>query len=234
MSLKGEFLTPAGGFSGTMEAMAERRADDANSSKRVLEGRREFHPTTVAQWRRWLTKHEADPDGVWLVSWKKSTGKPAMTYNESVDEAIAHGWVDSLTRSLDDERSMLWFAPRKAKSAWSRVNKERVERLIADGRMYPRGMAMVELAKQQGTWGALDDVENLVEPDDLAAALNASPAARQAWDGFPRSAKRGILEWVSLAKKPETRSQRIQTTVDEAAVGRRANQWRPTKGAAQA
>ena len=214
--------------------MADRSPDDGASSKRVLEGRREFHPTTVTQWRAWLKKHQADPDGVWLISWKKSSGKPAMSYDEAVDEAIAYGWVDSLTRSLDQERSMLWFAPRKPKSAWSRVNKQRVERLMAEGRMQPRGMAMVELAQQQGTWTALDDIENLVEPDDLATALNAVPVARQAWDGFPRSAKRGILEWISLAKKPETRAQRIQTTVDEAALGRRANQWRQTKGAAQA
>jgi uncharacterized protein YdeI (YjbR/CyaY-like superfamily) len=157
-----------------------------------------------------------------------------MTYDEAVDEAIAHGWVDSLARSLDEERSMLWFAPRKPKSAWSRVNKERVERLITQGRMYPRGTDMVELAKQSGTWSALDDIENLIEPAELEAALNASPDARRTWDGFPRSAKRGILEWISTAKKPETRSQRIQTTVEEAAVGRRANQWPPSKGAAQA
>ena len=211
--------------------MADLSADKVASSKRVLEGRREFHPTTVAEWRTWLNEHEADPDGVWLISWKKSSGKPAMTYDQAVDEAIAYGWVDSLTRSLDDERSMLWFAPRKPTSAWSRVNKQRVERLIGEGRMQPRGMAMVDLAKQQGTWTALDDIENLIEPDDLANALNAAPSARQAWDGFPRSAKRGILEWISLAKKPETRAQRIQTTVDEAVLGRRANQWRPSKGA---
>lgn len=203
-------------------------------SKRVLEGRREFHATTVKQWRAWLAKHQADGEGVWLISWKTSSGKPAMSNDEMVDEAIAFGWVDSLTRSLDDERSMLWFAPRKEKSAWSRVNKDRVERLIRDGRMMPRGMELVGVAKESGTWTALDEVENLTEPADLAAALNANPAARESWDGFPRSAKRAILEWISLAKKPETRLARIETTVSEAAQGRRANQWRQTKGAAQA
>ena len=203
-------------------------------SKRVLEGRREFHPTTVKQWRAWLSKHQTDGEGVWLISWKKSSGKPAMSYDEAVDEAIAFGWVDSLTRSLDDERSMLWFAPRKEKSSWSRVNKDRVERLIRDGRMMPSGMALVEAAKRSGTWSALDEVENLTEPADLAGALDANPVARESWNGFPRSAKRAILEWISLAKKPETRLVRIETTVSEAAQGRRANQWRQTKGAAQA
>jgi uncharacterized protein YdeI (YjbR/CyaY-like superfamily) len=202
--------------------------------RRVLDGRREFHPTTVKQWRSWLAKHQDDGEGVWLISWKKSSGKPAMTYDESVDEAIAFGWVDSLTRSLDEERSMLWFAPRKEKSSWSRVNKDRVDRLIAQGRMMPRGMALVGAAKASGTWNALDEVENLTEPVDLAAALDANPSARAAWDGFPRSAKRAILEWISLAKKPATRQQRIETTVREAQEGRRANQWQQTKGAAQA
>ena len=111
--------------------------------KRVLDGRREFHATTVKQWRAWLSRHQGDGEGVWLISWKKAAGKPAMTYDEAVDEAIAFGWVDSLTRSLDDERSKLWFAPRKEKSSWSRVNKDRVERLIRDGRMMPRGMELV-------------------------------------------------------------------------------------------
>ena len=206
-------------------------ASSDSERRRVLDGRREYHASTVKQWHTWLLKHQDDSDGVWLISWKKSTGKPAMSYNEAVDEAIAFGWVDSMTRSLDDERSMLWFAPRKATSSWSRVNKERVERLIRDGRMMPRGMAQVDAAKVSGTWVALDEVENLTEPPDLVVALSENPAARTAWDAFPRSAKRAILEWISLAKRPATRQARIQSTVSEAALGRRANEWRPTKGA---
>lgn len=183
------------------------------------------HPTTRAQWRAWLTAHAGDPDGVWLVSWKKATGRPFVTYDEAVEEALCVGWIDSKPSSLDTERGMLWMAPRKARSSWSRINKTRVERLLAAGLMQPSGLAVVEAARASGTWSALDAVEDLVEPDDLVQALDADPEARAAWDGFPRSTKRAILEWIVSAKKPETRAARVSTTVSEAHVGRRANQW---------
>jgi uncharacterized protein YdeI (YjbR/CyaY-like superfamily) len=125
---------------------------------------------------------------------------------------------------------MLYLAPRKPRSSWSRVNKERVERLIATGAMTPAGLAVVETARVSGTWNALDDVEDGVKPDDLAAALDAVPSARRQWNAFPRSARRAILEWLNAAKRPETRAQRVATAVAEAAEGRRANQWRQPAG----
>ena len=184
------------------------------------------HPTTRAQWRAWLAAHHDQPDGVWLVSWKKATGKPSVPYADAVEEALCVGWVDSKPSSLDDERGMLWFSPRKPGSGWSRPNKERVERVIASGLMTPAGLAVVEAAQADGSWSKLDAVEDLLEPDDLAAALDADPAARAAWDAFPRSAKRGILEWIVQAKRAETRATRVATAVSEAHEGRRANQWR--------
>jgi len=125
---------------------------------------------------------------------------------------------------------MLWFSPRKPRSGWSRPNKERVERLLAAGLVTPAGLAVIEAAKADGSWTKLDEVEELVEPDDLAAALDAAPAARASWDAFPRSAKRGILEWIAQAKRAETRAARVEQTVSEAREGRRANQWRQPKG----
>ena len=194
------------------------------------DGRRMVHPTTRAQWRAWLGAHADDTEGVWLVSWKKATGKPFVSYDEVVEEALCAGWVDSKPATLDAERAMLWIAPRRARSSWSRPNKERVARLEAAGLMLPRGLAVVEAAKRSGTWAALDEVENLTEPDDLRSALDSDPGARASWDAFPRSAKRGILEWISSAKRPETRSARIATTVSEAHAGRRANQWNGRQG----
>jgi uncharacterized protein YdeI (YjbR/CyaY-like superfamily) len=191
------------------------------------DGRRTVHAESRAQWRAWLGTHHTEPDGVWLVSWKKATGKPAVPYADAVEEALCVGWVDSKPATLDDERGMLWFAPRKARSGWSRPNKERVERLAESGLMLPAGLALVDAAKADGSWSLLDEVEDGVEPDDLRAALDADPAARASWDGFPRSARRGILEWIVQAKKPETRATRVATTVSEAHEGRRANQWRP-------
>jgi uncharacterized protein YdeI (YjbR/CyaY-like superfamily) len=191
------------------------------------------HPTTRAQWRSWLAAHADDTDGVWLVSWKKATGKPFVTYDEVVEEALCAGWIDSKPMSLDAERGMLWIAPRRARSSWSRINKERVARLEAAGLMLPAGAAVVEAARRSGTWSALDEVENLTEPDDLRAALDSDPEARAAWDAFPRSAKRGILEWISSAKRAETRAGRVAETVSDAHVGRRANQWTQPKGSAR-
>jgi len=167
---------------------------------------------------------------VWLVTWKKDSGGPYLPYDDIVEEALAFGWVDSLPRKLDDRRSMLLVTPRKPASNWSRVNKERVERLTAAGLMAPAGQAVVDAAKASGTWTALDDVENLVEPDDLRAALDADPQARRQWDAFPRSARRGILEWLLNARTAPTRAKRLEEIARLASRGERANQWRGRKG----
>lgn len=184
------------------------------------------HPETRAEWRAWLHDHHASSGGVWLVSWKRATGKPRVEYDDAVEEGLCYGWIDSVQRTVDDERSRLLFTPRKRGSGWSRPNKQRVERLLTAGLIQPAGRAVIEAAKADGSWSALDDVENLVEPDDLRAALDADPAARREWDAFPRSVKRGILEWISTAKRPETRTRRITETAEMASRGERANQWR--------
>ena len=187
----------------------------------------QVHAETAAEWRAWLDRHHDRETGVWLVSWKSPTGRPRMAYEESVEEALAFGWVDSKANTLDDERSMLWFAPRRSGSGWSRPNKERVERLERDGRMTDAGRRVIERAKADGSWTLLDDVENLVVPDDLAAAFDAHPGSRAQWEAFPRSAKRGILEWIVQAKTAPTRDRRVTETAEAAARGERANQWRP-------
>ena len=183
-------------------------------------------PATLADWRAWLEANHTRPEGVWLITYKKAAGKPRISYEESVEEALCFGWIDSKGNKLDDERSMLWFAPRKPRTGWSAPNKERIERLIADGRMTPAGMAKIEAAQQDGSWTKLDAVEALEIPSDLAAALAANPTAQQYFDAFPRSAKRGILEWILNAKRPETRATRVAETVRLAAENVRANQWR--------
>jgi uncharacterized protein YdeI (YjbR/CyaY-like superfamily) len=184
------------------------------------------HPLTRAEWRAWLEQNHARPNGVWMISYKKAAGKPALSYAESVEEALCFGWVDSKPGKLDDQRSMLWFAPRKPRTGWSRPNKERVERLIAAGLMAPAGLAKVESAKQDGSWSILDGVESLEVPPDLAEALDAYPAARSNFEAFPRSVKRGILEWIVQAKTAPTRAKRIAETARLAEENRRANQWR--------
>jgi uncharacterized protein YdeI (YjbR/CyaY-like superfamily) len=182
-------------------------------------------------WRAWLSEHHEQREGVWVIY---DRGPQGLDYDGIVEEALCFGWVDSQGRALDAARTMLYVAPRKRTSGWARTNKARIERLSAEGRMAPAGLAVVERAKADGTWTLLDDVENLLEPPELTAALDAVPAARAAWDAFPRSARRAILEWITLAKRPATREARIAETVAEAAEGRRANQWPRPKGASPA
>ena len=179
-----------------------------------------------AAWRAWLGAHGASSPGIWLVTFKKASGGPHVPYDDVVEEALAHGWVDSQARRLDERRSRLLMTPRRPASSWSRANKQRIERLSAAGLMTPAGLAAVEVAKASGAWSALDDVEELREPDDLRAALDADPAARRHWDAFPRSTKRGILEWIGSARRAETRARRVGETARLAAQGVRANQWR--------
>ncbi|QTE30801.1 YdeI/OmpD-associated family protein [Pengzhenrongella sicca] len=178
-------------------------------------------------WRDWLAANHATSPGAWLVTWKKHTGRPAPGYDEAVTEALAFGWVDSLGARLDDDRTMLWFSPRRPGSAWSRPNKVRVARLEEEGRMAAAGRRAVEVAKANGAWVLLDEVEDLVVPADLAAAFAARPGAAEHWDAFPRSARRGILEWIMQAKRPPTRERRIEETAAAAARGERAHQQKP-------
>ena len=149
-------------------------------------------------WRAWLVEHHQRPAGGWLVSYKKATGLARFDYDAAVEEALCFGWVDSKANKLDDARSMLWFAPRKPKTGWSRPNKLRIEKLSAAGRMTEVGLAKVRAAQVDGSWSSLDAVEALEIPEDLATA-----------------------------RKSATRGARIEETVRLAARGERANQWKP-------
>jgi uncharacterized protein YdeI (YjbR/CyaY-like superfamily) len=185
-----------------------------------------IHPKTRAEWRAWLEQNHTRTEGIWLISYKKATGKPRFNYEEAVEEALCFGWIDSKGNKLDEERSMLWFAPRKPGTGWSKPNKERVEKLITDGRIAPAGLAKIEAAKQDGSWNALDAVEALEIPADLEQALAANEPAGAYFDAFPRSVKRAILEWIASAKRPDTRAKRVEETSRLAAENIRASQWR--------
>jgi uncharacterized protein YdeI (YjbR/CyaY-like superfamily) len=178
--------------------------------------------STRAEWRRWLSRNHQRTQGIWLVSFKKNSGQPGIRYEEAVEEALCFGWIDSLPKKLDDLRWQQWYSPRKPKSVWSKINKERIERLIASGKMRPPGLQKIEAAKADGSWTALDSAEALEIPPDLAAAFRANPPALGYFDAFPRSVKRGLLGYLSAAKRPETRAKRIQVLVEKAAANRRA------------
>jgi uncharacterized protein YdeI (YjbR/CyaY-like superfamily) len=185
-----------------------------------------IQPDTLAAWRAWLQSNHTRPDGIWLITYRRATGKATFTYEQAVEEALCFGWIDGHTKTLDEERGMQWFAPRRAGSVWARSNKERVARLIADGRMTPAGQARIDAAQADGTWALWDHVDSLAVPDDLAAALATYPAARAHFDAFPRSARHAILGWIATAKRPETRAKRIAETARLAQDNVRANQPR--------
>ncbi len=186
-----------------------------------------IHAPTRAEWRQWLAENGETEKSVWLAIYKKAGGTPSVTYAEAVDEALCFGWIDSSAKKGDGNYYLQFFARRNPKSNWSRVNKDKVAKLIQAGLMTGAGMKMVDFAKQTGTWSALDDVENLINPPDLQQALDANPTAKQYFDAFPRSAKRGILEWLLNAKTPATRAKRIGEIVTLAQRNERANQYIP-------
>ena len=173
-------------------------------------------------WRRWLIANHPSSKGVYLVSWRRATGKASVSYDEAVEEALCVGWVDSTGRNLDEERSIQWFSPRRARSVWARSNKERVARLTATGLMLPAGLAAIEEAKRNGMWTLLDEVEDLIVPADLAAALMAVPDGRANWDAFSPSARRAMLQWLVEARRPETRADRIDRIAAGAGRNERA------------
>jgi uncharacterized protein YdeI (YjbR/CyaY-like superfamily) len=187
------------------------------------DGRPMVHPTTRAEWRGWLERHHATSAGVWLVSYRRETGKPRVEYEDAVEEALCFGWIDSKAKALDGERTLQWLSPRKPASGWSRTNKERIERLERAGLLAEAGRAAVEAAKRSGAWTALDAVEALELPDDLAAAFARDAAAKANYDAFPPSSRKLILTWIAGAKRPETRARRIEETVRLAARNVRAN-----------
>jgi uncharacterized protein YdeI (YjbR/CyaY-like superfamily) len=192
--------------------------------RRTIDDLPRLHPESREQWRAWLADHHDTERGAWLVSWKQATGRPSLPYEAVIEEALCFGWVDSTAKTLDSERSMMLMTPRKPTSPWARTNKERVDRLLAAGLMQPAGIAAVETARANGSWTVLDSVEALELPDDLAAALDAEPGARETYEGFSPSNRKMILWWVKSAKRPETRQRRIAETARLAAQGIPANQ----------
>jgi uncharacterized protein YdeI (YjbR/CyaY-like superfamily) len=180
-----------------------------------------------ADLRRWLEANHRQSESIWLVTYKKSVPDKHVPYDDIVEEALCFGWIDSLPRKLDEMRTMLRLSPRKPGSGWSRINKERAERMIASGAMRPAGQAKIDEAKADGSWSKLDGVDALEMPRDLELALSRYEAARGHFEAFPASVRRGILEWIEQAKRPETRARRVEETARLAADNIRANQFRP-------
>ncbi|MCZ7663769.1 MAG: YdeI/OmpD-associated family protein [Thermoleophilia bacterium] len=173
-----------------------------------------------AEWRAWLAKHHAESPGIWLAVGKRGNAVTTLAYEDAVEEALCFGWIDSTTNRLDGDRFKQLFTPRKPGGTWARSNKERIERLIAEGLMAPAGLAPIEAAKADGTWTMLDDVEDLVVPADLAEALWTEPDAARRYAELADSKKKQLLYWIGSAKRPATRAKRIEESVRAVAQGR--------------
>ena len=179
--------------------------------------RRRVRPKSRKAWRGWLEKNHASSDGVWLVYAKKHSGLPSLTYNDAVEEALCFGWIDSKINPIDDAFYMQVFTPRKPQSAWSALNKARVERLLAAGLMTAAGLMVIKAAKNSGAWNTWKQVEELIIPPDLEKAIKANPEARRNWVSYSASRRKGVLYRLAGARRPETRARYLQDIIENMA-----------------
>jgi uncharacterized protein YdeI (YjbR/CyaY-like superfamily) len=177
-------------------------------------GRRVVVAHTVEEWRDWLRQEGPTSGTVWLTVWKKAAGPDKLTYDDVVDEALCHGWIDSTINGFDETSTLLMVAPRKKGSVWSAVNKARIERLVAEGRMQPAGRAVIDAAIADGSWTILDPVEAMEEPDDLVAAIDAA-GVRDVWESWTPGRRKQVLYRLVMAKTPPTRAKRIAEAIAE-------------------
>ncbi len=176
-----------------------------------------FCPTNRQQWRQWLQENHNKRQSVWLVYYKKKTGKSSLIWSEAVDEALCFGWIDSKAVTIDELSFKQFFCPRKPKSVWSKINKEKVKRLTEEGLMTPAGERCIDIAKQNGYWSILDVVEELIIPDDLMKELEVRPGAKEFFISLSPSVKKMALYKIAIVKRSETRQKRVVEIAEQAA-----------------
>ena len=180
-----------------------------------------------ATWRAWLAEHHQTQTGVWLHMHKKASGRASINWDAAVDEALCFGWIDSIVRRIDDATHKQYFSPRKPNGNWSKVNKDKIERLIGEGRMMPAGLAAIKRAKANGSWETLDKVEAMEMPADLLAALDDHPGAREYVESRSKTNRWVMLYWINGAKRDATRADRIRQIAEAAAEGKRPPRFSP-------
>ncbi len=185
-----------------------------------------FCPASVKEWRSWLSQNHISKSSIWVVFYKKNSKKPYISWSEAVDEALCFGWIDSTKKRIDDEKYMQFYSQRKPTSTWSKINKDKVKLLMEKGLMAQAGMDKVETAKQNGSWSILDAAENLTIPKDLETEFQTKPTAKDFFLSLSRSNRKSILQWIAMAKRPETRQKRIRETVDLANKNLKPKQFR--------
>jgi len=188
-----------------------------------------FYPKTRQEWREWLQDNHDKKKSIWLIYYKKNSNFPTVSYNDAVDEALCFGWIDSKSKPIDENKFMQFFCRRKPNSVWSKVNKGKIERLTKEGLMTKAGFEIIEKAKQNGYWTILDEAEALIIPADLENEFQKRLNAKQYFLNLSRSDKRNILQWLTLAKRQETRQKRITEIVELADQNLKPKQFRGQK-----
>jgi len=185
-----------------------------------------YYPKSRTEWRKWLEKNHQSEQSVWLVYYKSSTKVASLSWSDAVDEALCFGWIDSTKKTIDNERYMQYFSRRKPTSNWSKINKEKVVLLIQNNLMTKAGYESIEIAKRNGSWAILDEVEALVIPEDLKEELTSYKGSMEYFDGLSKSDKKILLYWVVSAKRPETRKKRIFEIAESASENLKPKQFR--------
>ncbi|MDB5014024.1 MAG: hypothetical protein JWQ25_2226 [Daejeonella sp.] len=185
-----------------------------------------FCPTSREEWRQWLTENHVSKQSVWLVQYKMKAKTSSISWSEAVDEALCFGWIDSMRKSVDDEKFIQFFTKRKPTSVWSKINKAKILQLIEKGLITPAGHESIEIAKRNGSWTILDDVEELIIPADLQKEFESKPGSKEYFLSLSKSVIKMILQWLVLAKRAETRKNRIKEIAELAAQKTRPKQFR--------
>ncbi|MFC4219840.1 YdeI/OmpD-associated family protein [Flagellimonas marina] len=170
-----------------------------------------------AEWREWLHENHDTSNGIHLIFYKVEHHKESMRWEEAVRVALCYGWIDSTVKSLGNGKRRQYFCPRKPTSVWSKVNKNHIKELKSNGLMHKSGLEAIKVAKKNGSWEALDDVENGVVPKELQKALKANKTALENFENFTHGQRKSYLYWLNQAKREETRQKRVQEIVDLAA-----------------
>ena len=193
----------------------------------------DYCPYDKKDWRKWLELNHNKKDAVWLIFYKKKSPNHNLAWSESVDEALCFGWIDSTKRSIDSEKFKQYFSKRKAKSNWSKINKDKVKTLIDQGLMEEEGYKSIEIAKENGSWTILDGVEALIIPEDLKEEFANYKGSIEYFGSLSKSVKKILLHWVISAKRKETRQKRILEIVENASNNLKPKQFRQNKNGLQ-
>ncbi|UBM59432.1 YdeI/OmpD-associated family protein [Marinilongibacter aquaticus] len=175
-----------------------------------------YSPKSRTDWRNWLDANHQSKQSVWLIFFKTTSPLFTIGWSEAVDEALCFGWIDSTKRTIDKESYMQYFSKRKPNSIWSKINKDKVDDLISKEQMREAGYKSIEIAKKNGSWFILDEVEALIVPQDLKRAFDKRAGSFEYYQSLSSSAKKILLSWLVLAKRTETRQNRIVEIADNA------------------